>query len=991
MKLNCKNEGTGDEGFAAIEEMHYHPNFMCAHAICSDYNGILGTNDICKKKCVNIPNSVDICAAQEKDSYTCTYPGQGITIDSHQICDDICNCPSCDDEAICNGFTYGYFCYGKTNRSTGHHPNERSSPMRVWIHVVAFQICDGEQHCEDGGDENNCDEGPLCDAHSIVRPITNRTRCAPVRGDTTLYCDDYSDQLNCVDSSIANLTCLRGGDLVSVADRMICHNISGVQLCDDGFENMCVKIDITCDVHKHQLCDEDENCVNGADELHDTCQKMSKFMCKRVFGLENRLLHIPLSWINDGYKDCDNGEDEDKYPTCGLTPATKRLVTEDEECEEVFLCGFPPSDHIEFEDLCDHRNTCNNEKELCHTALSSSKIFQKLSNSESKLVVSYCLRGLESLAYMAGNCSEMECTYQNYEILGRIELILNVPETEYECNYVYGEMYVHLACIGQCADSLCPLKNPLRHDSCPGQYPSRIYTLTGSDSLSFLLPYGNNNYHNNLFPCENGRCIPYENVCNLADDCGDSSDESDCTNHFECKLNMEYIPKSSVCDGKPDCLDLSDECNDRCHVRIIENVALEVLAWILGSLATLFNSIALLCGIYNLRSVTPGTDLFKMKILILIIASGDLLLGVYLLAISIYHRVYHHSYCSKRFEWLTSTSCAVMGIVSTMGSLVSLFSMTVLSVTRSLKMMNLSVVEVRSFKSNIQILLIGITIVISSCLMTAAPLFKPFEDFFVNGIYYPGSSLFVGSVTKSKHLEIFGGYYGRLKNTDISWENIDKLAVGMFSEEYGGIHRHQVHFYGNAGVCLFKYFVTPDDPQRIYVWFILILNITCFTLITMSYIIIHIISTQSTGQVRNNNTSSRNTRLQRKIALIIGTNFCCWIPFIVMCLLHSLEMTDASPYYSIFSIVILPINSVINPLLYDDTISGLVYRIHTVLTGHIRSILPFSEDTAVREATAIQETSHVRSSRVRDQIPLQEMPVLDKQGIQIGEQTEETL
>ena len=61
--------------------------------------------------------------------------------------------------------------------------------------------------------------------------------------------------------------------------------------------------------------------------------------------------------------------------------------------------------------------------------------------------------------------------------------------------------------------------------------------------------------------------------------------------------------------------------------------------------------------------------------------------------------------------------------------------------------------------------------------------------------------------------------------------------------------------------------------------------------------------------------------MNQKIAIIIVTDFLCWIPFIVICVLHSVNLLDATPWYSVFSMVILPINSVINPLLYDDTIT----------------------------------------------------------------------
>ena len=138
----------------------------------------------------------------------------------------------------------------------------------------------------------------------------------------------------------------------------------------------------------------------------------------------------------------------------------------------------------------------------------------------------------------------------------------------------------------------------------------------------------------------------------------------------------------------------------------------------------------------------------------------------------------------------------------------------------------------------------------------------------------------------------------------------------------------KVDFYGNDGVCLFKYFVQKDDPQRLFVWSIIAVNFTCFVFISVSYLMIGILSRRSSQSLassqNNDQIQKRNNRMNQRIAIIIATDFLCWIPFILICVLHSLEVIDATPWYGIFSMVILPINSVINPLLYDDEVTKVV-------------------------------------------------------------------
>ena len=151
------------------------------------------------------------------------------------------------------------------------------------------------------------------------------------------------------------------------------------------------------------------------------------------------------------------------------------------------------------------------------------------------------------------------------------------------------------------------------------------------------------------------------------------------------------------------------------------------------------------------------------------------------------------------------------------------------------------------------------------------------------------------------------------------------------------IHYTKVHFYGNDGVCLFKYFVSRSDPQRTYSWAVLALNFTCFLVISFSYVLINFMALNRGQSLRNvRHVSERNKRMQRKISIIIATDFCCWVPFVIVCCLHSLSLLDATPWYALFSIVILPINSVINPLLYDNTVVVCLSKpVRTIMSATI--------------------------------------------------------
>ena len=163
--------------------------------------------------------------------------------------------------------------------------------------------------------------------------------------------------------------------------------------------------------------------------------------------------------------------------------------------------------------------------------------------------------------------------------------------------------------------------------------------------------------------------------------------------------------------------------------------------------------------------------------------------------------------------------------------------------------------------------------------------------------------------------------------------------------KFAGITGERVHFYGNDGVCVFKYLVTMNDPQKWFSLSLLFINLLCFLVISWCYIRINIAnraSAQNVGNAGNLQQHQRNWKLELKIRIIIATDFLCWVPLTTICLVHFAGVIDASTWYPVFSIFVLPINSVINPLLYDNTILSFLcvpfLRIYTMFQN-IKTIL----------------------------------------------------
>ena len=226
-----------------------------------------------------------------------------------------------------------------------------------------------------------------------------------------------------------------------------------------------------------------------------------------------------------------------------------------------------------------------------------------------------------------------------------------------------------------------------------------------------------------------------------------------------------------------------------------------------------------------------------------------------------------------------------------------------------------------------------LSIILVSAIIALVPIVESFEDFFVNGVRFSdGLKIFIGTPDKATVTGIIQAYHGRTEDATLRWKMLIEMVREMFSHDfdYEDLTEkvEKVDFYGNDGVCLFKYFVQNQDPQKLFVWSILVLNFICFVLISISYLFIGILSRRSSKSLaspeNNRQIAKRNSRMNQRIAIIITTDFLCWVPFIVICILHSLEVIDATPWYSIFSMVILPINSVINPILYDDVVTIII-------------------------------------------------------------------
>ena len=439
---------------------------------------------------ISLKQGDDFCdghqhCVDDKDETNCqpeetTKLPSGEEVKSRLICNDKCDAASCEDEAHCNGLSYGVYCE--------HYPDSYVRPS---------EICNNYPTCPDGTDEEVCqlteETKDTCiqyDSEERV-PVLNFTRCGVLdeAHGYNKYCADKDlkkYQTNCTDPARVGATCFVDGYLSTVSKYAICY-IRSVTVCDDNIESQCPEISKSClNIHKHALCDKVADCDDESDELHPSCRKLTVDTCIRRVGNAGAI-PLPLTWLGDGIQDCADGSDEMKiWPTCG-EQRTRRYVTSNDTCENVFLCRWGNPGFVESKDLCDGVETCGNENKICSISRRSKSFSTSVLGSGFMKQLSVCLKGLRSIQTLGNPCSKTLFIFPNHRYFGvdnKTELYL--PERIQDCDNMYGEQYVFTSCTNRCRNAACPLENPPRYEVCPNQYPNRIGTIANDEYLVFF-------------------------------------------------------------------------------------------------------------------------------------------------------------------------------------------------------------------------------------------------------------------------------------------------------------------------------------------------------------------------------------------------------------------------------------------------------------------------------------------------------------------------
>ena len=112
------------------------------------------------------------------------------------------------------------------------------------------------------------------------------------------------------------------------------------------------------------------------------------------------------------------------------------------------------------------------------------------------------------------------------------------------------------------------------------------------------------------------------------------------------------------------------------------------------------------------------------------------------------------------------------------------------------------------------------------------------------------------------------------------------------------------------------------------------LNLFFLIYIAIAYVLFFkkIKASQRKVKTADNTTADRNDRkMRRRIAYIILTDMACWLPIIVMSIVAFAGHTIPDIAHPLSAIILLPINSLLNPIIYS--------RLDKKITKYLKGLL----------------------------------------------------